>query len=173
MGLHSDGVEVMKRYFIAACGVLLLVGLAGMVSCSSDAWWHDGVEPSAVVEDFYQAVNDGDLSQAEQFVGDVQFMEAAYLVVGYIQSIEILDEQIKPDVEILYGHEVQRAWITVNVTLSSDFKEPTDWDWYTELRFITSPFSEGEHLLYLQKHDPEYRPEWEGEWIIRGSIIEY
>ena len=172
MGLQSHGVEVMKRYLVAVSVVLLLVGLTGMVSCTSDEWWHDGVEPSAIVEDFYQAVDEGDLSQAEQFVGDVQFMEVAYLVVGNIESVEILDEVIEPDIEILYGHEVQRAWITVNVTLSADFEEPTDWDWYTELRFITSPFPEGKHLLYLQKHDPEYRPEWEGEWIIRGSILE-
>lgn len=171
MGLQSDGVKIMKRCLVAVSVVMLIVGLAGMVSCANDGWWRGGVAPSAIVEDFYQAVNEGDLSQAEQFVGDVQFMEVAYLVVGNIQRVEILDELIEPDIKILYGHEVQRAWITINVTLSPSFEEPTDWDWYTELRFITSPFPEGEHLLYLQKHDPEYRPEWEGEWIIRGSIL--
>ncbi len=161
----------MKICLVAGSVVMLLVGLAGMVSCANDGWWHDKVAPSTIVEDFYQAVNEGDLSRAEQFIGDVQFMEAADLVVGYIQRVEILDELIEPDLKILYGHEVQRAWVTVNVTLSPSFEEPTDWDWYTELRFSTSPFPEGEHLLYMQKHDPEYHPEWEGEWIIRGNTL--
>ena len=61
---------------------LFIIG--DMVSCTGSGKLPDGESPSAVVEAFYQAVNEGDIPKAQQYVGDVPFMEAADLVVGNI-----------------------------------------------------------------------------------------
>jgi len=66
-----------------------------MVSCTGSGKLPDGESPSAVVEAFYQAVNEGDIPKAQQYVGDVLFMEAADLVVGNIQKREALIISVK------------------------------------------------------------------------------
>jgi len=157
---------MLKRWLLLGLVVMLLLSLGGAVSCTGG-----GESPSAIVEAFYQAVNEGDIPKAQELVGDVQFMSLADVMVGNIQAVEILDELIAPYPPTRYGYEVWRAEVTVDVTLSPGFEEPPDWDWFTDLLFLVSPFPEGKHTLYLQKHDPQYRPEWKGEWIIRGSKL--
>jgi len=101
--------------------VLVLVVLAGTISCGGGGIGGGGASPSAVVKNFYTALNAGDISKAQGFLSPM-YMELEYTdlgelakmgkLAGTFEKIEILGEERGKEL----GEEY--AYVTVEVTLT-------------------------------------------------------
>lgn len=106
---------MVKRWLSLA---LVLVALITTISCAGGGG--SGGSPSAVVKNFYTALNAGDLSKAQEFLGptiDLEYSDLAEFakmgkLAGSIEKIEILDEEKGKE----FGEEY--AYVTVEVTLT-------------------------------------------------------
>lgn len=98
---------------------LVLVVLTAAISCTGGGG--SGSSPSAVVKNFYTALNAGDLSKAQGFISPM-YMELEYTdlgelarmgkLAGSFEKIEILGEERGKE----FGEEY--VYVTVEVTLT-------------------------------------------------------
>jgi len=98
---------MVKRWLSLA---LLLVVLTTTISCAGGG---GGGSPSSVVKNFYTAINSGSFDKAEEcLIPGQKIPEDFRELVGKIEKIEILDEQIGE------AFEVKIAEVIVEVTLA-------------------------------------------------------
>ena len=108
--------HMAKRWLaLALVLVVLTAAILCLAGCDSEG------SPSTVVKNFYTALNDGDLSKAQEFISpmymELEYTDLAVLaemgeLAGSLERIEILREERGKE----FGEEY--AYVTVEVTLS-------------------------------------------------------
>ena len=135
---------VVKRLLSSA---LVLIILTAAISCGG------GGSPSAVVRNFYTALNDGDLSKAQEFISPT-YMELEYTDLGEVarmgelagsfEKVEILGEEKSEE----FGEE--DAYVTVEVTLSPAAQSNLAFVmWGGKRTFLLEKFESGWKITYI------------------------
>jgi hypothetical protein len=135
---------MVKRGLLLA---LILVLMTATVSCDG------GGSPSAVVRSFYAALNEGDLSKAQEFISPT-YMELEYTDLGEVarmgelagsfERVEILGEEREEE----FGEEY--AYVTVEVTLSPEAEaNPLLVMWGGEQILLLGKFESGWKVTYI------------------------
>ena len=126
---------------------LVLLILTTVISCDG------GGSPAAVVTNFYSALNEGDLSKAQEFISPT-YMELEYTdlgdvarmgeLAGSFEKVEILGEEREEE----FGEEY--AYVTVQVTLSEAAQSnPFLVVWGGEQTFLLNNFESGWKIGYI------------------------
>lgn len=139
---------MVKRWFsLALTSVVLTAAILCLVGCDSEG------SPSAVVENFYTALNDADLSKAQEFISPM-YMELEYTdlgelaemgeLAGSFEKVEILGEERGKE----FGEEY--AYVSVEVTLTpaaqSNFVLIM---WGGKRTFLLEKFASGWKITYI------------------------
>jgi len=126
---------------------LVLLILTTVISCDG------GGSPSAVVKNFYTALNTGDLSKAQEFISPT-YMELEYTDLGEVartgelagsfEKVEILGEEKGKE----FGEEY--AYVTVQVTLSPAAQSNSALViWGGKQTFLLGKFESGWKITYI------------------------
>ena len=139
---------MVKRWLSLA---LVLAILTAVIMCLAGC--DSGGSPSAVVENFYTALNEGNLSKAQEFISPM-YMELEYTdlgeldrmgeLAGSFEKVEILGEERGEE----FGEEY--AYVTVKVTLTPEAQSNFVLVmWGGEQTFLLEKLESGWKITYI------------------------
>ena len=130
---------MVRKCLLIGLAIMLLVGLGGVIGCAG------GGSPSGVVKAFYDAINRGDINEAEEYLVPGTSLEGTTVakLEGKIEKVEILSEQIGE----VFG--VKAAEVKVEIALRLTAEE--------RARMWDLPTQEGVQTILLEKYNGKWK----------------
>ncbi len=130
---------MVRKCLLTGLAVMLLVSLGGAIGCGG------GGSPSSVVKAFYEAVNRGDISEAEEYLVPGTSLEGTTVakLTGKIEKVEILSEQIGE----VFGVKAAEVRVEIALRLTAEERVKT-WD---------LPMQEGVQTILLEKYNGKWK----------------